>query len=595
MGDHAIDSQFPMRSSRVVFLLAAAALSSTAPLEAQVINLRQSTSDVSTGARAAGALVAFGVEESGVDLDNDGDGSDRVMHVWNHDTGALRNLQLPVPTGNMSLYTAPFVVSDRLVAFLARELDLWADLNGDGDVSDDVVHTYDRVTDTVTNLGMAISPYALPANLVVSESCVAFAVPEGFQGQDLDGDGQQASSVLIFWTPSGGLVNTGRAVTTYSGTGASLAIAGRKLYFLGSEFAADLDFNGDGDKQDSVVHCVRLSDLTVTNLGLEGLDLRAKGSLVAFRVGESAQGNADLNGDGDAFDRVLHVHHASTNSTRNLEVAVRDDVQSRGYFEMSGSRIAIRASEVANSTDLNGDGDSFDNGLLVYDARSGVLHNSGKALLLDSDSGGNPFAFAGDAVLFGVGERDQAFTDLNGDGDVLDRVLHVLSLPSGTVVSIGVALPWVERPFRVSGRWASVVVGEIEQGGIDLDGDGVIGDQVLHVLDASTGSLRNLGLGIAEPNDVYFAGRQLLFTVRETAGSDLNGDGDSLDDVLTSYDDVTGATTNHQRAVYGVTTFVDVIGSGNTAVFVVSEAQQGHGSLNFDADTTDRVLHLLRL
>ena len=47
---------------------------------------------------------------------------------------------------------------------------------------------------------------------------------------------------------------------------------------------------------------------TATNVGLDAsLGFRLDGNLVAFGVFESNQGNTDLNGDGDTNDTVLHV------------------------------------------------------------------------------------------------------------------------------------------------------------------------------------------------------------------------------------------------------------------------------------------------
>jgi hypothetical protein len=55
----------------------------------------------------------------------------------------------------------------------------------------------------------------------------------------------------------------------------------------------------------------------VTNLGLDFPygRLQLEGSLAAFSVEESRQGNTDLNGDGDVWDHVLHVYDASTGVT----------------------------------------------------------------------------------------------------------------------------------------------------------------------------------------------------------------------------------------------------------------------------------------
>jgi hypothetical protein len=54
----------------------------------------------------------------------------------------------------------------------------------------------------------------------------------------------------------------------------------------------------------------------VTNLGLNAVDIQLDGNLGAFLVDEQQQGNTDLNGDGDTWDAVLHVYDAPEGGAR---------------------------------------------------------------------------------------------------------------------------------------------------------------------------------------------------------------------------------------------------------------------------------------
>ncbi len=63
---------------------------------------------------------------------------------------------------------------------------------------------------------------------------------------------------------------------------------------------------------------------TITNVGLAVFgEPLIDGDLVVFRVRESAQGlgGTDLNGDGDTSDSVLHVFDSSTSTTTNVGFA----------------------------------------------------------------------------------------------------------------------------------------------------------------------------------------------------------------------------------------------------------------------------------
>src|SRR5205814_395539 len=73
------------------------------------------------------------------------------------------------------------------------------------------------------------------------------------------------------------------------------------------------DFNGDGDTGDSVVQVYPVtapSGTAWTNVGQAADTVDVAGSVVAFITPEAAQGHQDLNGDGDTTDRVLQVYDA---------------------------------------------------------------------------------------------------------------------------------------------------------------------------------------------------------------------------------------------------------------------------------------------
>src|SRR3972149_3166439 len=152
---------------------------------------------------------------------------------------------------------------------------------------------------------------------------------------------------------------------------------------------------------------------TATNVGLDAsLGFQLDGNLVAFGVFESNQGNTDLNGDGDTNDTVLHVFDKARGTTTNVGLDA-------GGFQLDGKLVAFGVSESnQGNTDLNGDGDTNDTVLHVFDKGRGTTTNVG----LDTSFG---FQLDGNLVAFGVTESNQGNTDLNGDGDTNDTVLHV--------------------------------------------------------------------------------------------------------------------------------------------------------------------------
>jgi hypothetical protein len=149
----------------------------------------------------------------------------------------------------------------------------------------------------------------------------------------------------------------------------------------------------------------------------------------------------------------------------------------------------------------------------------------------------------------------------------------------------------------------------------DLNGDGDSLDVVLHVMDAQTGVTVNLGFavpvvcdlafppGFCSPAQPVVGDTIFAFLVSEAAqgAMDLNRDGDASDDVLFLYDDRQGEVQSTELAVaHGVTRSVSFIRFpippavfGDVIVFLVAEAEQGGRDLNHDGDVGDAVIHLV--
>lgn len=346
------------------------------------------------------------------------------------------------------------------------------------------------------------------------------------------------------------------------------------------------DLNGDGDTGDDVLHLFDAATGTITNLGLAspGQNVAADGNLVAFTVSESEQGNADLNGDGDTNDDVLHLLDVPTGKITNLGLAVV------GPPAVHGHRVVFAVSESGQSgKDLNGDGDAADPVVHVYDASTGTLTNLGLA------STGKLLA-SQNLISFTVNEASQGHTDLNGDGDATDYVLHVYDPTTDSTINLGLAL-WNGLTFASDGNLVTFVVSESQQGGTDLNGDGDIGDEVVHVFNAATMTTTNLGVAQAEqisgaPGRPSVSGNLVVFPISESAQgkTDLNGDGDTSDSVLHVYDVATGTLTNLRLALFPGPPAVSV--DGKLVAFSVYESAQAHTDLNGDGDAFDMVEHV---
>ena len=111
-------------------------------------------------------------------------------------------------------------------------------------------------------------------------------------------------------------------------------------------------------------------------------------------------------------------------STANIELASQSDPVQVGtltFFEVSESK--------QGNMDLNGDGDTNDDVLHMFDAETGVTTNLGFAVL-------QQIRASDDFLVFSVHECDQDNTDLNGDSDTGDEVLHVLNINTLTTTNV---------------------------------------------------------------------------------------------------------------------------------------------------------------
>jgi len=492
-----------------------------------------------TEVKAAGSLVAFvvGEEEQGqTSLNEDGplDIDDEILFIHDVRTGATIDTGLAVLANAVG-----FGVGRDLVAFAVVEKDQGrTDLNGDGDTDDIVVHVFDAITGEITNLGLA-------GLLEVEGRRVALLVSEMYQGfTDLNGDGDASDTVLhVFDADTGTTTNMGFAVDQpylpSSGTLMELPFEGDVLVVRVSEASqSGLDLNGDGDAEDRVVHVLDVNRGTVLNLGVavsRGIETVFRDTLeVGVAVDEAAQGNTDLNSDGDALDFVLHVLESSPLRLANKALALDE----AGIFRVGhDSLLVVSASEEdQGTTDLNSDGDASDDVFFLYDSLTDSLTNLG---LATRRTGGDSFRAGwrmtrGRLAALRVSEGRQGFSDLNGDGDHLDHVLFVHDAETGETRNLGLqcapgpldltTFRLDEAPFRMTPDRILFRTQEAEQGA-DLDGDGDLTGEVLHLFDRISGL--PIGLGLDAGEGARFLGDHLVFSRRETA--DRNGDGDSDD------------------------------------------------------------------
>lgn len=412
---------------------------------ARTVNLGLAVSRVAL----AHPIVAFDVPEDaqGEDLDGDGTiGSTSVPFV--HDlrtdetwsTGLRGRHVLGVMGAGASRVAAHFVA-------LAASESVLGDQNGDGDASDLVFEVYDVAQGRVQSVGLALlrGNGALASPPFVHDGRWTFSLSEWDQAADLDGDGDALDLVSVVYDPVAALEHTVGPLFVVERTGvarlvlfeqhppgfpivwlydadtdvlASTSLRSVDVAQVGTRTAIGVveeaqgeDLDRNGALESLVPVLVDFRSGREENLGIDSIALQGLGDRLLLRSRESAS-QADWNGDGDREDTVLFVWHERTRRLVNSRLAVTSAT-------WSGTEVVLLTlSEEDLSTDLNADGDALDGILHAYDVGTGGLTNLGLAT-------GLPLQPGGERGLISVQESSQG-QDLNGDGDRLDRVLHLV-------------------------------------------------------------------------------------------------------------------------------------------------------------------------
>jgi hypothetical protein len=524
---------------------------------------------------------------------------------------------LPAPVVTNLGFAADWIQGQDAVRLVAvSEAAQGRDLDGDGDVLDFVPFVLDLAGPSLVNTGVALRgslPRSLPRDVApppfdadASEELVVFVASERECGRDLDGDAvleaeltlgldprapnlfpipvvdrglALAGPLAVFLTPDVGgprlrvFDARDQSLVTLPGVPQAVPLVRGELVAHVQSEEGRVDLNLDGDRFDAAVlqyfdagRRELVNTAWATNFGI-----RLAGGHFGTQVPESAQGGLDLDGDGRAASSVFVAIDTSGGPTRVPDAFVLDYAD---LVPRDDERFLLRARERAGE-DRNGDGDSLDEVLVVYEPRSNRLIDSGLALRTVVQS-------AGRWVGVPVYELAQGGVDLDGDHALVSDVLHVFDVETGAVTSLG-----FEGHFLGSTEGALLMLRQ-EQAD-DWNGDGDSSDLVLFAWSAASGAVRNTGLCAA--SFLGAGGTRVLVAVSEAAQrADLDADGDQEDTVLVLLDVVSGAWRSLGLATDGRDARLGPSG----AAALVPEQSQGR-DLNGDGDLDDRVLHAIEL
>jgi len=377
-----------------------------------------------------------------------------------------------------------------------------------------------------------------------------------------------------------------------------------RVLFSASEAENGTDLNGDGDTTDGVLHAINTNTGVVTNFGLAIVGgIVTSDSQFAFLVSEPAQGNVDLDGDGDALDAVWFVYDPALPmaSGNPVNTALATPATGLAGAGTTGGFVLLEF-EGAARVDWNGDGDQGD---IIPRVFLGSTF-SVSSLLLPAQVAATPLVARNGRVLYLASEASQAQA-LNGDGDQLDSVLFAVDFTGGLPARVPVGGPFprsvANHPYALSSGHAIYFIDEASEGAVDFNFDGDATDAIIAVFDLATGAGETLpttplipafAVAGAPAVGIGAGATRAIVAISETgARRDLNNDFDQTDMIL-AWIPLSAAPTLQVfpgLALAPVTPLID----DSRGLVAVSEAATGFGGtdLNFDGDAMDTVIHVL--
>lgn len=332
------------------------------------------------------------------------------------------------------------------------------------------------------------------------------------------------------------------------------------------------DLNGDGDTLDEVLHLFNHKTMEIQNIGFVGYQPLMNSRYVVFSAFEG-QGAGDLNGNGRLNDLVPQTFDIASGVVTNLGLSAQSPVFSR----INENLYAFVAWEVGQGKDLNGDGVLSANVLHIHDFRTGETRNVG----VDASARLFELSLSGELIGFAAYESNQGGMDLNGDGDATDPIAFFYDFASDRLINTAKAgIP------VVSGGKALLGVFEDMEGNIDLDGNGIVGGQVLYQMDLQSNQMQSMGLTLSGLDSFTLGENEnVFFQVDESLqDEDLNADHDHGDHVLHYY----RASDNTIHNIGLASRFL----AQNGDVVLVSAREDANGvtDMNGDGDFNDQIL-----
>jgi hypothetical protein len=539
-------------------------------------------------------------------------------------------------------------ISGRYAAFLADEATTGptgTDMNGDGDKIDSIAVVINMTTAVETKLDVAATELAWIGTELY------LVVDEALDGRDWNGDGTTTDVILLHISATG-LTATSPPTTAFDFIDRVSATGTMKLVSFGTNLFYSSARVPSNPTESNLLVISSAAPTTVTSIPttdavgpLSPRIIAKDEGMIFLSLDETAEAR-DLNGDGDMLDTNVLALMDGTLATSAIHdtglamPAIGSPLRARRTSSSSHDwQVGFLVSETdQGNTNLNDPllfagswKPSQCTGFEDTDTTDSVLHYLNFAAWV-ADPVANPpvntglvgcrkIAIANDYIATITPEHDAAdpngaegTCDLNGDGDTLDYVVRwvgmtspVLPLTDPTIIHALTNVPGGTHGLTELGTRFVIEVSESADNR-DINGDGLktfdligwltptLNSTAITPWQFTHGSANSTFVGASWMTETPDRSHLDLALEERVMGSDLNGDGDTLDSVPT-FPFFTGSSTSFHFPGVSVATQTGnsgIVIARNIGFYRVSEAED-HRDWNDDGLTTGFVLFRTRL
>ncbi len=301
-----------------------------------------------------------------------------------------------------------------IIAFETHEDHAKQDLNEDGDTGDIIIQYYDTEKETIVNTKTTGRKPSVFAYYIV------FETNEQEEGKDLNNDNDKEDKILQYYN-----VHEQKTINT------KIEAQDPYLYqylitFSTPEKALNVDYNNDGDTEDSMIRYYDLKKQELVTTKQIGMLPSTNGRRILFITNEE-QVKIDLNDDGDTDDNIFQVYSLEKKEIFSSgQLGIKNTMNKNelaAYVQYGTINFYDAGANAITKTGIMADNCKIKNSFVLYDKEDIIYtYNTETETKAQTDIYGQKADMFENTIAFQT--REEQLGDLNNDGDQKDIIIR---------------------------------------------------------------------------------------------------------------------------------------------------------------------------